>query len=352
MKKKLVGLMLVIMISIELLSCNKQSKEINYTIDCTKVNEIGNDIATGELFIASENINLQFYKFTHIPYFTLDCLAASEMNNINVLIDIDTPYKVSVIEDEMELDLHSFALFSGYDWKKAEQLRMEDEKKFKEYQNEFITAFRNLDETEIGELHHYVVTITFDFSQVAIKEDFSDITVTYDGKTQTKNIGHVAIDCTSDGIKKAGKLYATSVAYSDVLINKNSEGAIVFSGDDMFETEGKVCLDKISLLNNNTRITDCKISICSDKENINMTWNNEKLDITSNAKVGLTISFQREDFKNISVGKYNEWIVLEYSEGKQKYQTETEAYFTTGLSGYQLYAYYFAGIDVFETFEL
>lgn len=356
MKKKIAGFLVVFLIC-TVVGCSQQSGENIDTkdaieqigdIDISKVKKIGNKIAENELFVASEDINLNFYKnFTHIPYFKIDCLSSSEISTdgLKVSIDIDTPYSVSVTEEE-EFDLYSFGLFTGYDWKKAKELKEKDEDAYNQYQKKFLNAYNKMTKNEIGELHHYIIVISFDMKNSVHTETINKIQIEYNGEIINKNIGKIVIDCDEKNPKKEKSLNVTCLAMNDIYIAKNSEGYMEVMNSNMYKTKNNVELSNIYMLNKDSKIQNCNINIHSSKENYDMNWEGETIELESDSELGLDILLSKDDFKDKVYYQCSDYLVIEYKEEAETYKTGTELYFSTNLTGYQLYAYFLDGIDI------
>ena len=320
-------------------------------LDTSKIKEIGSKIKKDEIFIVSENINLCFYKnISHIPSFTLDCLTSNviDVEKVGVSIGISTPYKV-VIEEvkEEEFDLYSFSLFTGYDWKKAKKLEKENNEEYVKYQDIYINEFEKLDASNVGELHHYTMTISLDMGNSAGTESFTSIELNYKNKVIEKKIGNIKIDCDTKNPKKEKSLYACSAAISDILINKNGEGKLNLSQDEIFMTENDVKVESIYLLEEND-IQNCNVSIYSENESYNMEWNGKTFQIEKGDKVGVDLTFGRNDFKDKLYYKYSDILVVEYTENGKEYKSISDIYFTTKLTSYEMYAHYFEDINIPE----
>ncbi|MBD5089754.1 MAG: hypothetical protein HDT30_13260 [Clostridiales bacterium] len=362
MRKKIMGFLVVFMMCI-VVGCSQQTDESidkenkvkqNDDIDMEQVKNIGSKIAENELYIVSENMNLCFYKnFTHIPYFVMDCVSSKKVNTdeVGVYIDIDTPYNVTVteVEDE-EFDLYTFGLFTGYNWEKANKLKEEDETAYKEYQKKFKDAYSKISENEIGELHHYLIKISFDLENSVHTETFHNMQITYNGKKTEQNIGEIVINCEKKNPKKENSLYASCLAINDIYLSKNPEGYMNLINSNMYKTGKKVRISGIHTLNKDTKIENCNVSIHSAKENYDMKWEGKAIDIEPKSEIGLDILFSRDDYKDKVYYQCNDYLIIEYKEGTKDYKTGTEIYFKTKMTGYQLYAYFLDGIEI-ETEE-
>lgn len=352
MKKKIL-VFLFLVVTCVLAGCNQtieNTEEIVDDIDISKVKEIGTQIGKDEVYIASENINLSFYKnFTHLPSFTIDCLTSNEIetDNVSVNIDINTPYQTVVTEvDNEEFDLYSFALYTGYDWTKEEQLKEQDEEGYNEYQAKYMESYKKLEESDVGELHHYLITVTLDLSASRKTETFHSIEVKYNDQVFEKEIGKIEIDCDTENPKKQKSLYANNVALSDIYIGKNQEGLMSFSDTEMFQTENDVEIKNIYLMDQKDTIENCNVNISSQNQTFDMEWNGESIKIDGESNLGMELSLKREDFKDKTYYKCNNYLVIEYMEDGKLYNTNSELYFSTSLTSYQLYAYFFEGIEI------
>ena len=352
MGKKIWGLVFLV-VTCMLAGCNQTTattEEISNNIDISKVKEIGTKIGKDEIYIASENMNLCFYKnFTHLPSFTIDCLTSNEIetDNVSVNINIDTPYQVVVTEDDNEeFDLYSFALYTGYDWTKEAELKEQNEESYNEYQEKYMDSYKKLKDSDVGELHHYLITVSLDLSSSRKAETFDSIEVEYNERTFDKEIGKIEIDCDTENPKKQKSLYAHSVALSDIYIEKSQEGKIFFSDTDMFEAENDVEIKNIYLMDQKDKMEDCSISISSQNENFDMKWKGESIKVEGESNLGIEFSMKREDFKDKTYYKCNNYLVIEYMEDGKLYNTNSELYFSTHLTSYQLYAYFFENIEI------
>lgn len=328
----------------------KNEIEQRDNIDISQVRNIGSKIAENELYVVSENMNLCFYKnFTHMPYLEIDCLSSRKVNTdeVKVYIDIDTPYNVAVTEvEEEEFDLDTFHLYTGYNGERAKRLKEKDETTYREYQKKFTDAYNKISENEIGELHHYLIKISFDLENSVHTEKFHNIQVTYNGKKTEQNIGEIVIDCEKENPKKENSLYASCLAINDIYVSKNPQGYMNLRNSNLYKTGKKVKINGIHTINKETKIEDCKVSILSSKENYDMNWEGKTIALKPESELGLEVRFIRNDFKDKVYYQCSDYLVIEYKEGTKEYQTGTELYFKTQMTGYQLYAYFLDGIEI------
>lgn len=354
--KKLFGLLIIVNICL-CVSCNNQSfneiEEENVTIDGVK--KIGSKISKDEIYIASENIYLHFYKnFTHMACFSIDCLSANEIDvdSLGLKIDVATPYEISVEEmvDE-DFDLYSFELFSGYDNDLANELKEKNEDQYEQYNQKYLDAYNELNTEDVGELHHYVVHVYFQLSNDLSTEKFSNIQLAYNGEYFEKNIGEIIIDYSKENPKHEKSLYASCVTMADIYISNNEDGIMELEGENMYQAEKFLKITNIYMMNEDTKVNKSSFRINSEDVNYDVSWEGQGIEIDEDTEVGINAVLSRDDFKNKTCYQCSDYLLIEYKEGKNIYKTGTELYFKTKLTGYQLYAYFLDNIDLFEVEE-
>lgn len=358
MKKKIAGLFITLMMC-TIIGCRQQAGETvekkneveqSDNIDLTQIKNIGSKIAEDELYVVSENMNLCFYKnFTNMPYMEIDCLSSKKVNTdeVKVNIAIDTPYNVTVTEVEgEEFDLDTFHLFTRYNGERARELKEKNEATYRDYQKKFEDAYKGISKNEIGELHHYLIKISFDLENSVHTEKFHNIQVTYNGKKTEQNIGEIVIDCEKENPKKENSLYASCVAINDICLSKNQQGNMSLRNDSMYKTGKKVKINAVYTLNKDTKIDNCKVNILSSKGKTDMEWEGKTINIKPESELGLEVLFTRDNFRDKVYYQCSDYLVIEYQEGTKEYQTGTELYFKTKMTGYQLYAYFVDGIEI------
>lgn len=154
------------------------------------------------------------------------------------------------------------------------------------------------------------------------------------------------IDCEKENPKKENSLYASCVAINDICLSKNQQGNMSLRNDSMYKTGKKVKINAVYTLNKDTKIDNCKVNILSSKGKTDMEWEGKTINIKPESELGLEVLFTRDNFRDKVYYQCSDYLVIEYQEGTKEYQTGTELYFKTKMTGYQLYAYFVDGIEI------
>ena len=350
MKKLFLNFCLIlVMISIGV-GCNKGTKDVNeIKTGNENIKQIGSKIAEDEIYIVSENIDYHFYNISSRRGIVVDCLSSSKLDTDNIQVDIDikTPYTVMIDEmEEEEMNEYLYAAYCGIDWEKASNLKKEDTAAYKEYLKTYENQYNELDKNEIGKIYHYQIGINFTFFDDGENESFQDITVHYKGKEFKKTIGNIIIDYSSECKTKEGSMVTECISAGDIPIYKNKNGYMDYIGTETFQTFGQVTIKNIYLFNNKDTLKKCEISVFSDKTNFNQEWSGSAIQIEKGAVLDTPITLQRESFKNKLYYQSNNYLVVEYEEKGKQYCIHTEMCFASRLNAYEMYAYYLDGVDL------